>query len=95
MNSLYPGKADTLTAKNIVDSFQSAYYSVHGNQPQVCEYMGRNCYNINGVVRNRAWVLLEVERLRQEALARAFDTGSNGSDSRGRIFKLIRRLKRF
>lgn len=89
----YPSKTDTLTSQNIVDAFRSAYSSATGEQPSECRHMGGRWFMINGFQRDREWLLLEVERLRQEALAKTL--GCAGEDnSRSRIFRMIRKLSR-
>jgi hypothetical protein len=91
MSALYPSKSDTLTSRNIVDAYRSAYASVHGDPPEQCEHLKGRWFIINGEERDRSWVILEVERLRQEAIIKATD---NDSSSRGRIFKMLRKLSR-
>lgn len=94
MSALYPSKSETLTAKNIVDAYRSAYYSSTGDYPVDCQHIRGRWFLIDGVERDRGWVILEVERLRQEALAKAMEAEQSESSSRSRIFKLIRRLSR-
>ncbi len=95
MSVLYPSKSETLTAKNIVDAYRSAYYSSIGEYPDGCEHLRGRWFLIDGIERDRGWVILEVERLRQEALAKAMESQQNQeTNSRSRIFKLIRRLSR-
>lgn len=90
---LYPSKADTLTSRNIVDAYRSAYFSVHGQNPTDCYHLVGRMFVIDGAERERGWVLLEVERLRQEAIAATVDKNS-ASGSRGRILQMIRKLSR-
>ncbi|NJL92972.1 MAG: hypothetical protein HC915_04245 [Anaerolineae bacterium] len=94
MTALYPRKDDTLTARNIVDSFMAAYSSVHDARPD-CQYLdGERLFVVNGQVRDRRWMLLEVERLRQEALTRAFDDHELQQKPASNLFRLIRRLSK-
>lgn len=90
---LYPNKADTLTSRNIVDAYRSAYFSVHGQNPDECYHLMGRMFVIEGLERDRAWVLLEVERLRQEAIANTVDK-HGFSGTRGRILQMIRKLSR-
>lgn len=90
---LYPSKADTLTSRNIVDAYRSAYFSVHGQNPTDCYHLVGRMFVIDGSERERGWVLLEVERLRQEAIAATVDKNA-ASGSRGRILQMIRKLSR-
>jgi hypothetical protein len=90
--TLYPHKADTLTTRNIVDAYRSAYYSVHGQYPGECRFLKGRWFVIEGVERDRGWVVLEVERLRQEAIAKAIRDET--PSSRRSILRVIRRLSR-
>jgi hypothetical protein len=92
---LYPGKADTLTSRNIVDAYRSAYFSVHGQNPLDCYHLVGRLFMIDGTERERGWLLLEIERLRQEAIATVVEQNSaSASGSRGRILQMIRKLSR-
>ena len=91
MTALYPTNEDTLTSRNITDSYVYAYQSVHGIQPE-CDHLEGRWFIVDGVRRDRHWLVLEVERLRQEALTQAIDAGKNSTTSN--IFKMIRRLSR-
>ncbi len=90
-SSMYPKKEDTLTARNIADSYIYAYQSLHNREPE-CEHLEGRWFLVEGIRRDRHWLVLEVERLRQEALTRALDASQNQSTSN--IFKMIRRLSR-
>lgn len=91
MTALFPKKDDTLTTRNIIDAYVAAYHSVHELRPD-CESIDGRWFMVQGVRRDRRWMVLEVERLRQEALSRALD--DTGSSSSSNLFKLIRRLSR-
>lgn len=91
MSALYQRKHDTLTSRNIADSYMYAYQSIHGIKPE-CEYVEGRWFMVDGVRRDRHWLILEIERLRQEALAHALDADQSGSTSN--IFRMIRRLSR-
>lgn len=93
MTAYYPRKEETLTAKNIVDSYTSAYESVFDHAPQ-CAYLDRGIFWVNGIERDRRWMVLEVERLRQEALTKALSDTNLSSKPRGNLFRLIRRLSK-
>ena len=92
-SGFYPSKDDTLTARNIVDSFVSAYHSVHDDKPECYAMDGGRVFVVNGIKRDRRWMVLEVERLRQEALSTAFDN-SQADRPAGNLFRLIRRLSK-
>jgi len=91
MTALFPKKEDTLTARNITDSYIYAYQSIYGSVPE-CMHLEGRWFMVDGVRRDRHWLVLEVERLRQEALSDAF--ADSKGESTGHIFKMIRRLSR-
>lgn len=91
MSSLFASKDDTLTTRNIVDAYIAAYHSVHNTRPD-CQAVDGRSFMINGAQRDRRWVVLEVERLRQEALTKAFEPTSEKPASS--LFKLLRKLSK-
>jgi hypothetical protein len=91
MTALYSGNEDTLTSRNIVASYVYAYQAIHECHPQ-CEHLEGRWFLVEGVRRDRHWLVLEVERLRQEALSAALDKDNHSSTSH--IFRMIRRLSR-
>ncbi|MCP4248921.1 MAG: hypothetical protein GY778_17910, partial [bacterium] len=86
-------KAETLTARNIVNAYRSAFYSATGKYPTECRHLEGRWFQIDGVQRDRRWVIYEVERLRKEALLRAADSTGTG-DRRGLLQRIIGRLAR-
>ena len=93
MSSLFASKDDTLTTRNIVDAYIAAYNSVHSSRPECTSIDGRS-FIVNGIQRDRRWIVLEVERLRQEALTQMFDTTQNTQKPASHLFKLLRKLSR-
>lgn len=91
MTALYPQKEETLTSRNIVDAYMYAFHAIHGTKPE-CEHVEGRWFMVDGIRRDRHWLVLEVERLRQEALSNALDAQKN--DSTSNIFRMIRRLSR-
>lgn len=91
MSSLYQRNYDTLTSRNIADSYVYAYTEIHGEQPD-CQYLEGRWFMVDGVRRDRHWMVLEIERLRHEALANALDKEKNTNTNT--IFRMIRRLSR-
>lgn len=91
MTALSSHRADTLTSQNIVDSYRSAYYSAN-HRAGDCRHLHGRWFLVNGVERDRGWLLLEVKRLQREALEHATENDTNSA--KNRIFRLIRRLKR-
>jgi len=91
MSTFYPKKEDTLTARNIIDSYLFAYEAIYGEKP-TCEHLAGRWFMVEGVKRDRHWLVLEIERLRQEGISKALQDA--GDDSRSGILRLIRRLSR-
>ncbi len=91
MSVLFSKKDDTLTTRNIVDSYVSAYHSVYAEKPTECYALDSKWFVVNGVERDRKWMVLEVERLRQEALTKVI---AHSDGSTGNILRMIRRLSR-
>ena len=91
MTMLHYGKEDTLTSRNIVASYVYAYQAIHDIQPE-CEHLEGRWFLVDGVRRDRHWLVLEVERLRQEALTAELDKDTTSTTSH--IFRVIRRLSR-
>jgi hypothetical protein len=91
MSTLFPRKEDTLTARNIRESYMYAFQTIYGRKPE-CEHMEGRWFMVDGIKRDRHWMVLEVERLRQEALSKALDEDQDASASS--IFRMIRRLSR-
>lgn len=87
-----PSKFDTLTVQNIINAYRSAYYSVHRNYPQQCEFVERGVILIDSVERDRSWIIREVERLRKLALENAEKNANAPEENskRGRLFRMIR-----
>lgn len=84
-------KHETLTARNLIDAYISAYEAVHGQKP-TCEHHEGKVFMVNGLPRNRHWMVIEIERLRQEGLQKMLD--NKNDSSKGHLFKMIRRLAR-
>ena len=91
MSTVFARKDDTMTTRNIVDSYVSAYHSVYADKPYECYALDGKWFVVNGVEHDRHWMVLEIERLRQEALTKVI-TQNDGST--GSIFRMIRRLSR-
>lgn len=91
-STFYSTKSDTLTVRNILDAFRSAYLSVYDTPPEECEHVEGIWFRINGEMHERKWVLLEIERLRQEGIVNTLQKENLGS--RKSIFKALRHLSR-
>lgn len=69
MPSFYGNRDGSITNQDILKSYMVAYESLHKQKPANCMILENNQFKICGVVHERRWVLLEIERLRQEALS--------------------------
>lgn len=83
-------KHDTLTARNLIDAYIFAYETLYNTKPH-CEHQEGRWFLINNVLRDRHWLVLEIERLRQEALS---NTMNAENKPKSHIFRMIRRLSR-
>lgn len=98
MSALYSSKSEALTPQNIVEAYRAAYYAVMDRYPDDCWHSQGRWFIINGVERERGWVLIEIERLRQEALVKAMevmDKTQHKNTARGKLLRLIKRLSSF
>jgi hypothetical protein len=87
--SLFFKDPDTLTPPIIMNSYVAAYHAVYGTKPNI-EHLEGHWYIVDGYKRQRYWLLLEIERLRQQALSEAMST----VDPNNRVMRIIRRLAR-
>lgn len=88
MSVFFPKKEDTLTARNIRESYIYAYHAIYGDQPEV-EIDGR-FFIVDNVRRERHWMVMEVERLRQEAISKTIHADKETNS----VMRMIRRLSR-
>jgi len=91
MTSLYQSRDEVLTTRNILVAYTAAYRGVYQKAP-LCEHQEGRGFYVEGTWRDRRWMLLEVERLRQEAIAKALD--SQNSSPVKDVMRLIRHLSR-
>lgn len=87
--SLFSKDPDTLTPPIIMNSYVAAYRAVYGYKPKI-EQLEGHWYIVDGFKRQRYWLLLEIERLRQQALSEAM----SADDPNNRVMRIIRRLAR-
>lgn len=85
----YARDSETLTPEAIVESYTRACQMLYGTAPN-CTPVGGVWYLVDDTMRDRRWLLLEVERLRQEALVAAVDEGR--ANPKASVIRLIRRL---
>ena len=88
--SLFLKDPGTLTPTIIMNSYVAAYHAVYGTKPHI-EHIEGHWYNVAGYKRQRYWLLLEIERLRQQALHAAVSEMDNPNN---RVMRIIRRLAR-
>ena len=88
--SLFFKDPDTLTPPIIMNSYVAAYHAVYNTKPTI-EHIEGHWYLVDGFKRQRYWLLLEIERLRQQALHEAMSEMDNPNN---RVMRIIRRLAR-
>jgi hypothetical protein len=76
MLPLYERQQETLTFKAIIRAYETTYVAIHSAKPE-CEYLSGNWFIVNGVKRDRRWLLLEVEYLRQKLIAEAVSNSTS------------------
>ena len=89
----YLQQSVVFTAKHMRDSYVHVYHSIYGKEPE-CYHLDNQWFIVDGFKRDRNWLALEIERLRQEALVSALDVRRQQNSSRTSILKIIRRLSR-
>lgn len=87
-------KDDTFTTKNIIDAYCSAFYSVHHKQPARIVHLGGKWFRVDADMRDRSWLMGEIERLRHQALTTDTENGTDTSGGRSRLMKIIRGLRK-
>jgi hypothetical protein len=70
MTGKIPSMVDPITHETIINAFKVAYTELNGNDPE-CMHVGGDKYMINGETCNCLWLIFEIDRLRQELLAKA------------------------
>lgn len=73
MPSYYGDREGSITNHEILETYRVTYQSVYKVPPKDCGILDNNQFQIAGKVHDRRWVLLEIERLRQEALTQLLD----------------------
>lgn len=86
-------KHTTLTAQNITSAYISAFQSVTGHKLTTCEHTGGRWFRVDGEMRDREWMIREIQRLREMAVQREIDSDSaNSTNTRSRLLKMIGKL---
>ena len=93
LRALYPSTGDTWNNGTIIDAYQNAYLELYNRQPTECRYVEGNWFVVNGIYRERTWVMSEIDRLRDLALERSSRRQhQQGTEQKGAILRLIKRL---
>lgn len=87
-------KHATLTAQNIIGAYTSAFQSVNGHSLTTCEHTGGRWFKVDGEMRDREWMIREIQRLREVALEKQADeeAASDSQTQRSRLMKMIGKL---
>jgi len=87
-------KHSTLTAHNIIAAYRSAFQSVHGHDLTYCEHSGGRWFRVDGEMRDREWMIREIQRLRQLALEQEAQRAEaqEANPKRSRLMKIIGKL---
>lgn len=94
MLPLYERHHESLTITTIIKSFEATYEAVHHAKPE-CEYLSGNWFLVNGQKRDRRWLLLEIECLRQSLIATAVgNMPSYKGEKRRAVSQVLRLLSR-
>ena len=91
MHPLYERQHETLTIADIVRSYEATYEAVHNSKPE-CTYLQGNWFMVNGVRRDRRWLLLEVEYLRQTLIASAVNNIASYTGEKRRAVSQVLRI---
>jgi hypothetical protein len=82
-----------MTVDNLIAAYRSAYYSLHDEYPPEVRHMDGPHFVVNGAIRDRLWLLVEINRLRRHALDR-HQAENRTTGARRRLFQLIGHLSR-
>lgn len=91
MASILKRNDESLTAHHIVEFYANAYELVHGTKP-TCEYTSGNWFVVNGVKRDRRWLMLEIELLHQKFITNTLDAPQ--ATTRTGLLNIIRNFRR-
>ena len=83
---------DTLTARDIAQLYVQLHDMVHGTSPE-CYHLEGLWFWVEGERRDRHWLILQVERLRQQIVAARNEVEQDGGVE-GAIYKSLRRMAR-
>ncbi|MCI0712938.1 MAG: hypothetical protein L0154_22475 [Chloroflexi bacterium] len=88
LRTLYP-EGDTQTLSALIDAYRSAYYDLYGREANVT-YLEGDWILVNGIMRERRWIIEETSRLKY--VARQRKPAAELPETRSTIMRLIRRL---
>lgn len=90
LRTLYPD-GDTQSLSSLLEAYRTAYYDLYGREAKVT-YLEGDWILVNGIMRERGWIIEETARLRQ--LAGQRKPKPDATQPRNTIIRLIRRLSR-
>lgn len=67
MKPLFTRNDTSLTADFLTAYYADLYNAVHGEKPR-CEHLQERWFLVNGIQRDRRWLILEIELLRQRLI---------------------------
>jgi hypothetical protein len=88
LRTLYP-EDDTQTLSSLIEAYRAAYYDLYGRQAKVT-YLEGDWILVNGIMRERHWIIEETSRLRFVAQQR--NPNPEPPKTRNTILRLIKRL---
>ena len=91
MRPLYDYDYTSLTPAAIIRRFDATYEALHGCKPE-CAHARGNWFIVNGVRRDRRWLLLEIEYLRQTLITSAVDRMTTYSGDRQNAVSQVLRV---
>lgn len=85
--SLFQRNMDSLTSDDLMNFYVKAYQVLNDETPDI-QHLNANRYSVNGIERDRHWLLLEIELLYQQLIIAAGNT-----DNTSAIVRLVRRFQ--
>lgn len=85
MKPLFTRSENSLTTDFLVDYYIEVYEALHDEKPE-CQHVQGPYFLVNGVQRDRKWLLLEAEMLCQQLIAKKL----TGDSSLRRLLHILR-----
>ena len=83
---------DTLTTRDIAEWYIELHNALYDERPD-CHQFDEHWFAVDGVERDRHWLILEVERMRQKLVTTRDEKPSN-DNTHSAIFQSLRRISR-